>query len=320
MKTQDALRALAEITASQWGMVTTAQANVRGVNRLDLSRLTEHGHLVRLAHGLYMDAGAPGDPLDDLRAAWLSTDPHRLGEERLHDRENGVVIAGASAARLHEVGDLWATRHEFVTQKRRQSQRAEIRYRQRSLDPDDVTLVAGLPVMTIERTIADLVDDVGDLSLVADALRDAALKRSLDLERLEGLLAPYAHRHDLPRGDGGALLERLSEIAGIDADSVAHQVAKSPTLAPLVTARILDNLDLSAFRSAAEIIGQSVDTKWMKEFAESLGEHSSRTKEITAAVKGIQPDPQLMAAIHQVMSDKRIVAALPQSQDREPDE
>ncbi len=38
--------------------------------------------------------------------------------------------------------------------------------------------------MTIERTIADLVDDLKDLSLVADVLRDASGKRTLDLDRL----------------------------------------------------------------------------------------------------------------------------------------
>lgn len=320
MKSRDALRALAEITAGQWGMVTTAQADMRGVSRLDLSRLTEQGHLLRLAHGLYADAGAPSHPLDDLRAAWLSTEPRRLGEERIRDRENGVVIAGASAARLHEIGDLWATRHDFVTRKRRQSQRTEIRYRQRSLDPVDVTLVAGLPVMTIERTIADLVDDFGDLSLVADALRDAALKRNLDLERLEGLLAPYAQRHALPRGDGRALLERLSEIAGIDADSVARQVAADAALAPRVAARILETLDLSAFRVAGEIVAQNVDAQRMKEFTESLAEYSSLSKHVSAAIGGVQIDPQLVAAVHQVMSDKRLVTALRKSMDRAADE
>lgn len=242
MKSNDALRVLAEVTASQWGMVTSAQASMHGITRLDLSRLAEAGHLRRLAHGVYMDAGAPGDPFDDLRAAWLSTEPKILGEARLEDRANGVVVAGASAARLHEIGDLWAGRHQFVSPKRRQSQRAELRYRQRVLEPRDVTLVEGLPVMTVERTIADLVEEVGDLGLVADALRDVALERSLDLARLRELLAPLAERNGFKKNDGNALVTRLLEIAGIDPDSVARRVAADTSLGSRVAANYVGSL------------------------------------------------------------------------------
>jgi predicted transcriptional regulator of viral defense system len=229
MKSTEALRILAELTSYQWGMVTSAQASMRGITRLDLSRLAEAGHLTRLAHGVYMDAGAPGGDFDDLRAAWLSTEPRRLAYERNKDRTSGVVIAGASAARLHRIGDLWADRHDFVSPVRRQSQRREIRYRQRVLDPRDVTLVEGLPTMAIERTIADLVEDLAELSLVADALRDASHKRILDVDRLRDLLAPLAERNGFPKGDGAALLNRLMEIAGIDADSLARLLARSPS-------------------------------------------------------------------------------------------
>jgi predicted transcriptional regulator of viral defense system len=242
MKVVDALRALAEVTAYQWGMVTAAQAGALGVSRLDLSRLAEAGHLTRLAHGVYLDSGSPGDQFDDLRAAWLSTDPTRLGGQRIKDRATGVVVAGTSAARLHDIGSLWATRHEFVYPGRRQSQRAELRYRQRALDPRDVTLVAGLPTLTLERTLADLVEDVGDLSLVGDALRDAARKRDLDLTHLRDLLAPLAARHGFDKGDGAALLDRLMDIAGIGPDAVARRVAADPSMGARVAADYLATL------------------------------------------------------------------------------
>lgn len=242
MKSKDALRVLAEVTAYQWGMVTAAQASAQGVSRLNLSRLTEGGHLNRLAHGVYKDSGSPSDQFEDLRAAWLSTEPKVMGEARLQERTSGIVVAGTSAAGLHSIGDLWSERHEFVSPKRRQSQRAEIRYRQRSLDPRDVTLAEGLPTMTIARTIADLVEEVGDHSLVADALRDAALKRNLDLDRLRDLLAPLAARHGFTRGDGNGLLNRLMETAGIDADTVARRVAADSTLGSRVAASYLGSL------------------------------------------------------------------------------
>ncbi len=242
MKSNDALRILAEVTAHQWGMVTSAQASMHGITRLDLSRLAEAGHLKRLAHGVYMDSGAPGDQFDDLRAAWLTADPKTMGEARIKDRENGVVVAGSSAARLHDIGDLWADRHEFVSPKRRQTQRTEMRYRRRALDSADVTLLEGLPAMTMERTLADLVEEVGDLSLVADALRDASLKRNLDVGRLRKLVAPLAERNGFRKSDGSALLSRLLEIAGIDPDTVARRVAADTSLGSRVAANYFGNL------------------------------------------------------------------------------
>lgn len=223
-------------------MITTAQAGARGVSRLDLARLAGSGDLVRLAHGVYRDAGAPADEYEDLRAAWLSTDPARSAEARLRDEPASVVVTGASAAWLHRAGELLADRHEFTTPVRRQSQRAEIRYRQRQLGPVDVTIVSGLPVTTLERTVADLVGSRTDLSLVADVLSDAARMSRLDLDRLAALLAPLSARNGLRRGDGEALLGRLVEIAGLDLASLAREIASSPQLGALVTAEYLERM------------------------------------------------------------------------------
>lgn len=270
VKSKDALRVLAEITAYQWGMVTSAHASMHGITRLDLSRLAADGQLERLAHGVYKDAGTPAGPIDDLKAAWLSTDPKKPGEARIKDLANSVVVAGESAADLHGIGDLRPLRHEFVSSERRQSQRSTIRYRQRALDPRDVTLVGGLPVMTMERTIADLVEEVGDLSLVADALRDASRKRDLDLERLRSLLAPLAQRNGLKKGDGAALLNRLMEIAGIDPDAVARRVAADASLGPRVTASYLLGL-------SHEDLDRLVSTPELKQAIRSIQESVAST-------------------------------------------
>ncbi|WP_156971533.1 type IV toxin-antitoxin system AbiEi family antitoxin domain-containing protein [Knoellia sinensis] len=242
MRSMEALLKFAELSAHQWGMATTAQCALNGVTRLHLARLTNAGHLKRLAHGVYMAAGASGDDNDDLRAAWLSTDPIALGEVRIKDRVHGVVVAGSSAARLHDIGDLWADRHEFVSPARRQTQRPEIHFRQRVLDEQDITLVEGLPVMTMERTLADLVESVGDLSLVADALRDASGKRDLAFDRLRQLLAPLAERNGFPKGAGAALLQRMMVIAGVNTESVARRLAADARLGASVAAHYVDGL------------------------------------------------------------------------------
>ncbi|MGO1590699.1 MAG: type IV toxin-antitoxin system AbiEi family antitoxin domain-containing protein [Ancrocorticia sp.] len=253
MKSDEALRKLADVTASQWGMVTTAQASALGVTRLNLSRLSESGHLERLANGVYRDAGAPGDEFEDLRAAWLSTEPKLLAEDRLRNLSDGVVVASSSAALLHGIGDLWASRHEFVSAKRRQTQRVEIRYRLRRLEDRDITLVEGIPAMTLERTLADLLEDVGDLSLVADALGAAVKKQSLDFKRLRELFSPLAERHGFRRHDGIAVLDRLLEVAGLDLDAVARRISGYPALGSRVFASYLKHampkIDVSVLKS-----------------------------------------------------------------------
>ncbi len=291
MKSTEALRILADVTAYQWGMVTSAQASMHGITRLDLSRLAEAGHLERLAHGVYKDAGAPASRFDDLHAAWLSTDPKTMGEVRIKDNANGVVVAGETAADLHGIGDFRALRHDFVSPTRRQSQRRETRYRQRALDPRDVILVEGLPVMTMERTIADLVDDNKDLSLVGDALRDGSSKRTLDLQRLRELLAPFATRDGFKKGEGAALLQRLMEIAGIDLDALAGRVAKDETLGSLVAAKYVGGLsktDLNRIIMTPEMektlraINESLAAALQRALAPQLAEINASSQALVA--------------------------------------
>lgn len=267
MKLRDAMRLLEELSASQWGMVTTAQAAAHGVPRVDLSRLCQSGHLERLAHGIYRDAGAPSGEFEGLRAAWLAADPSHTAEQRLRDLSGGVVVMGASAASLHGVGDLPADRHEFSAPVRRQTQRSGVSYRRRELEPTDVTIVHGLPVTTIERTIADLVEDRTDLSLVADVLRDAAQRRRIDTDRLAELLAPLAARSHLRKDDGTALLRHLTALAGLDTASLVEEISTSEDLSALVAA---DNLSrLSHVDLSDAVIGPATQEA-LREFNESV--------------------------------------------------
>ena len=288
MKSKDALRVLAEVTAYQWGMVTAAQASLHSITRLDLSRLAVDGQLERIAHGVYKDAGAPGGAHDDLKAAWLSTNPKTMGAARIKDAANGVIVAGESPADLHGIGDFRALRHDFVSPTRRQSQRSAIRYRQRILDPRDVTLVDGLPVMTMDRTIADLVVDIKDLSLVADALRDASSERRLDLQRLRDLLAPLAAREGFRKDDRDALLNRLMEIAGIDIESLTRLISRSPTCRSLAqVARLVSNADSAADNSRiADVPDRRYDGVMAKTAAPTRKPLSGPTGRRVAAHRG----------------------------------
>lgn len=246
MKSHDALRILADVSASQWGLVTSAQAAARGVDRLSLSRLAQAGDLERLAHGVYKDSGAPSDAHLDLRAAWLATSPSELAGERLKRRPSSATVSGESATRLHGVGDLRAAKSEFTLRARKQTQRADVRYRTRALTDDDVTVREGLPVTTVERTLADLVEARTDLSLVADALADATRQGGVDADRLAHLLTPLAVRNGHKKGDGDALLERLLQLAGLDREALAQRIASISGIGALVTANFLKGLSADA--------------------------------------------------------------------------
>ena len=236
---------LAEVSESQWGLVTSAQANARGVSHMNLTRLVDSGDLIRLSHGVYRDAGAPGGEHDNLRAAWLASEPTRVAWERLNEKPGKVVVSGESAAALHGIGNLRAMRHEFTTPTRKQTQRADVHYRTRTLTRDDVTVREGLPVTTPERTIADLVEQRTQLDHVGNALRDAARKSSLDTIRLTELLSPLAERNGHANGSGAALLEELLEAGGIDMQSLSQQIVKMPDLGALVARDYLASVDLS---------------------------------------------------------------------------
>lgn len=228
-------------------MVTCAQANARGVSHMNLTRLTKSGELIRLSHGVYKDPGAPGGEHDELRSAWLASDPMRLAWDRLKEKPGKVIVSGESATALYGIGNLRAMRSEFTTPSRKQTQRADVHYRTRILTNDDVTVREGLPVTTPERTIADLVEQRAQLDHVGDALRDAARKSQLDTDRLVELLSPLAERNGHSKGDGSALLNELLESAHIDLESLSKQIVKMPDLSALVARDYLATLDTSKF-------------------------------------------------------------------------
>lgn len=176
MKTIEAIRKLNDIAFSQRGLFTTAQAQRAGVERYVVSRLEKSGNVERLAKGVYRMGGAPSPREEDVLAAWLSINPDR----KPGDPSGGgaPVATGATAAWLYGLGEIGPVPYEFCTDERRQTQRTHVRLRKRRLPPEDVTIVAGIPVTTPARTVVDLIDEGEDLSLVANVLNDA-LRRGL---------------------------------------------------------------------------------------------------------------------------------------------
>lgn len=311
MKSREALKILAEVSESQWGMVTSAQAHARGVSHMNLTRLTKSGDLIRLSHGVYKDAGAPGGEYDELRSAWLASDPTRLAWDRLNEKPGKVIVSGESAAALHGIGNLRAMRSEFTAPSRKQTQRADVHYRTRTLTSDDVTVREGLPVTTPERTIADLVEQRAQLDHVGDALRDAARNSRLDIDRLAELLGPLAERNGHAKGDGNALLDELLESAHIDLESLSKQIVEMPDLSALVARDYLATLDTSelldspAMRSVLE-----AQTQQYAKLAESV------IKVVTPALPTLDKVAASMAAATATFDSPALRSVL-ESQERQ---
>lgn len=230
---------IARLAAGQWGMITAAQASAAGIARSTILRREQSGTLERVRHGVYRLPGAPADPSDEIRAAWLATAAAIVARDRLDAPD--VVVGGAAAASLHGIGDLPPSPVLLYSAARRRSRHDDVRYSTRPLAPEDVMVLDGLPVTTRERTIADLLDEPGaDLSTVADALRDAELSGAdIDegslIDHLQSVARRIGHR------DGAAVYEHLRALSRVDEVRLRNLLAHTD-IAAQVSAAIEDRL------------------------------------------------------------------------------
>jgi len=270
---------LADLAAEQWGLVTTSQARGLGVSAQTVARLTNQGALERLTHGVHRVAGTPPSPLDDLRAAWLALDPTRRASERLRDKDP-IAVAYRSAAAIHELGDLEADRLEFISGARKQTRRPDIRLHRGQIGPGEWTIVEGLPVTSVLRTVADLAADHVDGGHLASVVRDALTRRQVDDQQLAATLRPHAHHYGVRMGDGEALLARFLQESGVSVPiGRAVALAGAMPISPAVLEMLGNSRDLqrlseqlaslqSAIAPAARLSEQILNSPAVKAAAE----------------------------------------------------
>lgn len=201
---------LMRLAEEQQGLVTSRQAVLAGVSFAELSRMAGGGVLERVHRGVYRVGGAPGDRREDLRATWLSLDPAAAPGERLRDP---VVLSHATAAVLHDLGDLAADVHEFTLTRRRQTRQRHVRLHRRAAAPS-WTVVDGLPVTTVLQTIADLAAEPVDGGHLGGIVRDAVLRHLLPLEGLLPVLGRATRLYWGEPSDGLEFLQVLLHDAG----------------------------------------------------------------------------------------------------------
>lgn len=232
---------MADIAASQWGLITARQALEVGATSNVLTRLADKGALERVTHGVYRISGAPPSSLDDLRADWLALDPGTHASDRrwggLELGEPLAIVSHRSAARLHDLGDIDADDHEFTLAVRKQTRRTGVKIHRLPIAEDDWTLVDGLPVTTPLRTIDDLASAHIDGGHLASIVRDAIATGGADDEDVIRVLRRHARFYGAPMGDGNELLKFFLQEAGVPkaATSLAAHASDADLLLPLFT-------------------------------------------------------------------------------------
>jgi predicted transcriptional regulator of viral defense system len=203
------MRAMADFTSDQWGMITSAQAKVIGVGGSTMLRAVEAGLLERVTSSCYLATAASYPQHLHAKAVWLRLNPAVPGWDRPNLDPDGGVISHSSAALIHDIGDLRADIVEVTVPRRRTTREQDVRLRRGDLTEDDITIIDGLPVTTVPRTILDQMADHTDGSHVGTMIQHAALRGLVDLDQLANQAQEYACRYGVRRGDGHDLIEYL---------------------------------------------------------------------------------------------------------------
>lgn len=180
---------LQSLAASQWGLFTAAQARELGIQRNQVARLAKRGLVESVDYGVYRFSSGYEASHTDLKAAWLSLYPKKTAYERMTEQPLDAVVRGRTAAFLHDLGDFYPTPFSFAVSKRRQTRRDNIHCLLEEVDPQDIVFVDSLPVTSVEKTIADLIREGEDPTLLGQVAKDAVRSRhEFNVERLAHLL------------------------------------------------------------------------------------------------------------------------------------
>ncbi|HEU4656738.1 MAG TPA: DUF559 domain-containing protein, partial [Capillimicrobium sp.] len=121
-----------------------------------------------------------------------------------------AVLSHRSAAQVHGLVDRAPARHEITAPDRRRHRGAELVVYRNRLHPADRTVVDGVPITTVARTLVDLAATRSADELDA-ALEAAARQRVLDLRAIDETIARNRRRRGV--GRLAAAVERLHPAA-----------------------------------------------------------------------------------------------------------
>lgn len=276
MDAVEALESLELLGADQWGLVTSTQAQENGISKVWLQRLNARGVLQRLRHGVYALPSSQPGLLRDVRGAWLSVSTTTL-EPESEETAWPAVVSGASAAALHKIGDLLPPYIEFSVPLRRISKQSDVKLVRRTLKTEDVVMMDGLPVTTVERTIHDLSVAATDLDHLTTLVVDAARLPETSATGLAHALDRRARKEGQTRGQ--ELLEEMLATQGLDLSSVGLSASFIKQLNQIIKAFITPALTENLPK-----ISPAVAEGWLKAFSPLAESQKRFTPELSRAL------------------------------------
>ena len=175
---------LVEVASDCHGYVTTLQAREAGVDPTQLRLLASRGRLEHVARGVYRVPILPRSEHDDLAfaIAWAR------GRAVL-SHESALVLHGHSDVNPAVV-HLTAPPNNYP----RAQGSGPVRIHRRDLPANDVTVVDGLPVTTVARTIVDCQELGTDPAQLRMAISNARQSGELSASQAEKFKALMDHR------------------------------------------------------------------------------------------------------------------------------
>lgn len=189
----------AHIAGRRHGVVAQGELRRAGLSRAQVQHLLDCGALTREWHGAYRVAGAPRTWKGDVLAGCLAGGTRAVASHR-------------SAASLWETGGGDRRIVELMCPRwRRARHPGLIVHETKCLDPRDVTVVDGIPVTSVERTILDL-GAVRSAATVERAMETALRKELTTL----GSLRATVHRLGRQGRNGAGVLRALLDARDPD--------------------------------------------------------------------------------------------------------
>ena len=164
------LRPLYDLAAAQGGYFTTAQAQGLGVSRRALAYRVKTGDLARIEYGIYRLARHPSQPFEHVIVACLWA-----GE--------GCAASHDAALAIYGLADPMPAQIHITVPRPFRGRRRGIVVHHAPLREDERTVRDGVPLTTVDRTLAD-VARTSEAGIVASAAEQALKRGVISARRL----------------------------------------------------------------------------------------------------------------------------------------
>jgi predicted transcriptional regulator of viral defense system len=227
--------AIAALTKGQHGVVARDQLRTLGLGKAAIEHRVRAGRLHRLHPGVYAVGHVLLSSFGRFVAAVFACGP-------------GAVLSHWSAAHLHRLLASARTRVDVLSPRDRRPKRGIAHHRTRSLPPGDVTVIEGIPVTTVARTLLDL----------AGVARPRQLERALDQAEVLGTFDLAAIEAILARANGHRGAARLRAALALQQRS--STLTRSGLEEAFLT--LVDAAALPRPRLNVRLCGFTVDAYW----------------------------------------------------------